>query len=224
MKNLISFSLWGDNPKYCVGAIRNVELAKEIYPGWICRFYVNNTVPENIINTLSNFENVEIFTMECDSGWDSTFWRFYAASDPTVNILLSRDCDSRLNQRERVAVEEWIISDKDVHIMRDHPWHKSKMMAGMWGVKNKRLSYIKDAIHMYLDKFKNGTDYYFVDQNFLNEFIYPQVKDDSLIYDEFNIFADSTNNFSTERIGSEFVGEVIDENEKPNEEHRSIIK
>ena len=28
-KKVISFSLWGDNPFYNVGAIRNVELAKE---------------------------------------------------------------------------------------------------------------------------------------------------------------------------------------------------
>ena len=36
---LITFSLWGQDPKYLVGAIRNAELASEIYPDWICRFY-----------------------------------------------------------------------------------------------------------------------------------------------------------------------------------------
>ena len=30
MKKIISFSLWGDNPVYTQGAIRNAELAKEI--------------------------------------------------------------------------------------------------------------------------------------------------------------------------------------------------
>jgi len=34
MKKIISFSLWGDNPVYTQGAIRNAELAKEIYPDW----------------------------------------------------------------------------------------------------------------------------------------------------------------------------------------------
>jgi len=32
MKKVVSFSLWGDNPIYNIGAIRNAELAKEIYP------------------------------------------------------------------------------------------------------------------------------------------------------------------------------------------------
>ena len=34
MKKIISLSLWGDNPVYTQGAIRNAELAKEIYPDW----------------------------------------------------------------------------------------------------------------------------------------------------------------------------------------------
>ena len=32
MKKVISFCLWGNDPKYNVGAIRNAEIAKEIYP------------------------------------------------------------------------------------------------------------------------------------------------------------------------------------------------
>ena len=38
MKKIIAFSLWGDQPKYTVGAIKNADLAKEIYPDWTCRF------------------------------------------------------------------------------------------------------------------------------------------------------------------------------------------
>lgn len=39
IKKIIAFSLWGDNPKYTVGAIKNAKLTSEIYPGWISRFY-----------------------------------------------------------------------------------------------------------------------------------------------------------------------------------------
>ena len=54
MKKVISFSLWGDDPKYTIGAIRNAELAKTVYPGWVPRFYcAKNSVPENIINQLN---------------------------------------------------------------------------------------------------------------------------------------------------------------------------
>ena len=39
-KKVISFSLYGNDPKYCVGAIKNAKLAKYIYPDWVCRFKV----------------------------------------------------------------------------------------------------------------------------------------------------------------------------------------
>jgi len=41
MKKVISYSIWGDNPKYATGAIK-------IYPDWICRFYVGQSVPNEI--------------------------------------------------------------------------------------------------------------------------------------------------------------------------------
>ena len=44
MTKIISFSLWGDKPQYVVGAIKNAELAKEIFPEWKCRFYIDNTL------------------------------------------------------------------------------------------------------------------------------------------------------------------------------------
>ena len=32
-KRVIAFSLWGDQPIYTVGALKNAELAPKIYPG-----------------------------------------------------------------------------------------------------------------------------------------------------------------------------------------------
>ena len=49
MKKIISFSLWGDNPKYTIGAINNAKLSQSIYPDWICRFYCGKSVPEEIL-------------------------------------------------------------------------------------------------------------------------------------------------------------------------------
>ena len=57
MKKLISFSLWGDNPTYTQGAIRNAELSKEIYPDWICRYYIGTSTPQSIIDKLISFDN-----------------------------------------------------------------------------------------------------------------------------------------------------------------------
>ena len=53
--------------------------------------------------------------------WTSLFWRFHPAGETDVDVMISRDTDSRLSAREVAAVQEWLSSAADVHIMRDHP-------------------------------------------------------------------------------------------------------
>ena len=52
-----------------------------------------------------------------------------------MDIFISRDLDSRFSEREVSAVDEWLRSDKAFHVMRDHDFHWSQMLAGLWGVK-----------------------------------------------------------------------------------------
>src|SRR5262245_16982622 len=128
--NLISFSLWGVERKYVVGAVRNAELAPVIYPGWRCRFYCAASVPAEILTTLDSMSHVELVRMPEPGDWRAMFWRFYPAAEPAVAVMLSRDTDSRLNRRERTAVEEWLASDRDFHVMRDHPHHNVPILGG----------------------------------------------------------------------------------------------
>lgn len=203
MTKIISFSLWGHDPKYTVGAIRNSELAKEIYPGWECHFYTGDGVPQDVIDTLSNDNTV---IMMDGSGWNATFWRFLSAGK--ADVFISRDTDSRLNPREQAAVDQWLASDKDFHIMRDHPYHQTEILAGMWGCRNGILKGIRDMIFNYDMGSYDQT--YQNDQNFLRDVIYPIVKDNSMIHDEFF----EKKPFPTPRINSQdFVGQVYDENE-----------
>ena len=40
MVKVISFCLWGKNPKYVHGLIENIKLAKLYYSDWICWVYI----------------------------------------------------------------------------------------------------------------------------------------------------------------------------------------
>ena len=48
---------------------------------------------------------------------------------------MSKDLDYRLSLRETAAVQEWLDSNMIFHVMRDHPLHRMKVPAGMWGIK-----------------------------------------------------------------------------------------
>lgn len=202
MKKIIAFSLWGDNPKYTVGAIKNAELASVYYSGWECKFCINSSVPQNIVDTLKSFSNVEVVLMPDEASWSNTFWRFqYADGD---DVFISRDTDSRISYREKKAVDAWLESDKDFHIMRDHKWHGRPILAGMWGCRNGILKGIQNLINTFDKK-----NYYQVDQDFLEFIVYPNIKNNCLVHDEF--FENKP--FPTKRVTTEFVGEVYDEND-----------
>jgi protein O-GlcNAc transferase len=204
MKKVISFSLWGDNPIYTIGAIRNAELSKEIYPDWVCRYYIGKSTPKDIIEKLNSFDNTEVIEMESDGDWTGMFWRFYAAGDEDVDVVIVRDCDSRVNIREKEAVDEWLNSDKGFHIMRDHPYHTTEILGGMWGSKKGVVSNIKNLIDIYVKG-----NFWQVDQNFLKEKIYPQIKNNCLVHDEFF----EKKPFPSKRPKNLFVGQAFKEND-----------
>lgn len=198
MKKIISFSLWGDNPKYTIGAIKNADLALEIYPGWICRYFIGKSTPSDIIETLKEKSNVEVIQMDEEGGWNSMFWRFLPIIEDDTEIMISRDCDSRLSMREKVCIDEFINSDKLFHTMLDHPYHNG-IMGGMWGAKRGILKDMKKLIENW-----PKTGQWQTDQSFLNTIVQPLVNDTIFIHDSIH-----KRNFPTKRVNYHYVGEIF---------------
>ncbi|MGK7910191.1 MAG: TIGR03032 family protein [Synechococcus sp.] len=204
LKRVISFCLWGANPKYTIGAIKNADLAPEVYPGWICRYYVDETVPNEIIEQLRSRPHVEVIQLNGDLGWKTAFCRFWPVADPDVGVTIIRDTDSRLNQREKAAVDAWLNSPHKFHIMRDHPRHNLPMLAGMWGTRG-QIPDIATQIDRHLVQWKNLGLCYGIDQHFLATQLYPRLKSSCLVHDE--IFAGAP--FPESRHNNEYVGQVF---------------
>ena len=201
MKKVIAFSLWGNIPKYTLGAIENAKLAKKIYPGWTTRFYVGETTNSAIIEQLKN-EGAEVILMHVVDEWSGLFWRFNTLEDPTVEITIFRDTDSRLSKREKLAVDDWIQSSYTFHIMRDHPYHGYAILGGMWGAKNVNVKNLQESMIYYTWLNKWGAD-----QSYLKDVFFPRMKNNVLVHDEFYEGLP----FPAPRVGLEFVGNVFDE-------------
>lgn len=178
-ENIISFSLFGDLPRYCEIAVINARLTKQIYPEWTCRFYVDNTVPQHIITRLMQHE-AQIIDMTGDD-LNGLFWRFLVAEDPHVKRFIVRDADSLLNHKERAAVDEWLLSGKHFHIMRDSLEHTELILAGMWGGCGGILTHLRHHIINSTFRIKNKT----IDQQFLRNAIWNTVAQSVLTHDTF---------------------------------------
>jgi hypothetical protein len=225
-KNIISYSIWGDNPKYLVGALRNLEVNQVLLPNYISRFYIGSSTHQRYIDPLIESEKTEVIIVDENNSYEGLFWRFFAADDPDVNIMLSRDTDSRISKREVAAIQEWLSSEKDFHIMRDHPYHTTSIMGGMWGCRNKILSGIKIWIEDWKKEGRNSRSSSMgIDQDFLSDVIYPKIIDNCLEHSEFGLgYGNITKSFPTERIDYEFVGDVFDENNVRHPDHWKIIQ
>ena len=235
MKKLITFSLWGNDPKYCVGAIRNAHLALKIYPGWTCRFYIPSSLSceetqpglfmggelAKTMDVLLGIENTQVILMDEPADWRGMFWRFLPAGEDDVDVFISRDCDSRLCSREADVVKEWMSSPQLMHAMRDHPEHSVPILGGMWGAKKHAVPNMKELI----DKW-NKEDRWQTDQEFLRSVIWPQCYHKFLVHDDWNRFPMAKNMpFMDRRIDSDFIGSIIGPNEERlHPEHHAILK
>lgn len=135
-KKVISFCLFGNKEIYTQGAIENAKLALLHYPGWECRVYVEDTISEDIKNKLKDLDAV-VYNRTNSGGFSPLYWRFEPIKDKDVYVWISRDVDSRLSEKEALAVQDWLKSGKTFHLMRDaHNHDLYPVMAGMFGVRN----------------------------------------------------------------------------------------
>ena len=224
MKKVITFSLWGDNPTYNIGAIKNAELALIVYPDFECWFYIHEqSVPKKTIYELTKIKNVKIILKNGDLNNNKPMmWRFEAIDDPEVEIMMSRDTDTRFWNREILAVDEWLKSDKVFHIMRDHPHHAFNILGGMFGTK--KISQIISWSELMKNIHQISDRYY--DQDFLKNYIYPVIKNNSIIHANFyKIENENCKNFPIDYDDEyHFIGEYVYADESRSHNHINDLK
>ena len=176
-KKVISFSLFGNHPKYTLGAVANARHANRAYPGWVCRFYVADSVPQSIVSRLQG-HGAEVINMGSYLRYEATLWRFLAAFEPKNEITIFRDADSRFTKCELLMVNEWLASGKKYHVMRQG-WNHPPIMAGLWGVRGS-IPNLKELLesHQRSDVNTKGTD-----ERFLKANLYPQIKGKVFIHE-----------------------------------------
>ena len=208
MKNpnqrIVSFSLYGNNPKFTLGAIENAMYVANNMPGWIALFYVGNDVDKHIVSKLTELGAI-IKNQESTWHKNGMFWRYKVFRDFLPEYAIIRDSDSRISARELAAVEEWIASGKSLHIMRDHPYHNVRIPGGMWGGTKK----LADLMPIEADLAKYGSARG-QDQVFLGDYIYPLLKKDLCVHDSFFLINLTRRKFPIQRVENEYVGESIE--------------
>tara|TARA_R100000908_G_scaffold65153_1_gene52302 strand:- start:2828 stop:3562 length:735 start_codon:yes stop_codon:yes gene_type:complete len=205
MVKLLTMSVWGDDPRYIIGARQQTRLASQFYPDFTVRIYTDDAEKFKV---LLPWYDVEIHERQDSNG---VFWRFEPMFESEDNIVLVRDSDGRITKREARAVNEWLDSDKTFHTFRDHESHlEYPIIACAFGYKGKLPKQQLDEMLA----IKNQPFYYTNDQVYLRDSVWPIVKDNSMIhqYDQPGWFNESREKL---RNRFSFCGNGYDQHDMP---------
>lgn len=142
------------------------------------------------IQSITTLLKTQIIFLESYPKLENSFgmhWRFAPMADPYVDEWHSRDLDATMLQRELDAVREWRSTSLGFHIMRDHPYHGTAILGGMFGIrqdsyerKKLRLKEFTKIITDFGREWKKGAD-----QSALSAIVAPHVGGDSLVHDSY---------------------------------------
>ena len=209
MKPIVSFSLFGTEPKYYIGAKKNVEEIKKFLPEWEIRIYYHeNMILDNEVDSLielgATLINVKgIVLGDKESIHYPFFWRFLSFFEDTPSIV--RDLDSRFSEREVQYIKNWMDSSCDYFIIRDHPW-QAPVPSGLFGVK-RFVSEFKEHFINFVntDELRWGSD-----QEILRIYM-EEINKENIFYCGY----DDRTNYIPRDDKKFFIGMQMDENDNP---------
>ncbi len=186
MKKVFSFSLFGSAEKYWRGLFNNIDLIHTHFPDWWIYVWVGDGVSEDILLDLNEKKSVVLIPTH-QNGLINMSYRFFSIDFPDVEVMCVRDADSRVNERDKACIEDFVHSDKKFHILRDHPNHHHPIMGGMWGLKKGLLQCsLQEAFHTWKET-HTATEFW-NDMDFLKQFFYPHIIPFAMIHDELQTF------------------------------------
>lgn len=188
---IISYSLFGykDRPPerlwewyyYLRGLYFNVRMNKLIYPGFRTHVEVDSetfSAFDNIFLDLRNYYGLSYNINNKASLCKSMLWRLKMAFHPEVipEYIFCRDLDAITTYREAQAVQAFINSGEDVHVITDNPAHTTPMMGGMIGMKGTVLREMFSSWEEMIATSDITIATHGTDQSFMQRALYPKLK------------------------------------------------
>jgi len=162
----------------------NLVLARTVYPGWGCRFYVAADVPAPCVAFLRD-HGADVRNIEEEYPGVGLFQRFLVMNDRTVGRFLVRDCDARLSAAEADLVRQWIDGGKPFHVVRDHVLHNELMIGCTWAGRTDCGVDIVELMRRYFSFTAGPTARYGHDQRMLGLMLWPLIRGHCLVHDKY---------------------------------------
>lgn len=213
---IFSFCIYGTDLKYYEGLHENLKIISS-HPFFTTtphKIYITHspTAIQQYIDLYKTFPNTTLSEIQdIRTPMISRLLMIDTLEDG--DYFISRDADSRITTRDIWCISEFIKSNKSLHIIRDHFYHKKRIMGGMNIIK--KTAIINQTFANMFNNWKvsrniTTTNDYGLDEEFLECIIYPILKSDALIHTNSVGYADENTTPITipQESEADFIGNV----------------
>jgi len=159
-------------------------------------------VPGIYISALNGFNNVE--TIQITDGTYGAFWRLFQIQKNSITLI--RDTDSRLSEREKNIVNDWLSTNRKVCIIRDHIRHYDfPILTGMFGIKGELPEQAYEDMKKHWKNFSYASE-----QIWLGNTIFRLLPEECEVY---GIKEKLWMRETYSALGKDFIGQAYDEND-----------
>lgn len=165
-----SFCLYGSTPYYYTGLLENIRIIQEFFPDFSIYVYRGQCDPSWVLP-----EGIIVIDTG-KAGPINMLFRYKVCEEAEIGFI--RDADSRITERDRWCIEDFLSSPFSYHVIRDHIWHKSKIMGGLFGWREK----------MRIEFDENHPSGYGYDEMVLSQTLYPTIREKTLVHTNINAY------------------------------------
>lgn len=164
-ENIISYSLYGNNPKYFDPAIRNIIKLQKKLPQWVVRIYLHENVGEKFRNKLVETGS-QVFIVRDPlvkpGNSSGMFWRFLPLCE-NVNCVIY-DADEEITQKKIDTIVKFFSQNKkQIRTAWTWPWPTTHICGGIiYKKKELKLPITQHMIKNYPHRTTFGSDEIFL--------------------------------------------------------------
>jgi hypothetical protein len=223
-----SFCIYGTKLIYYKGLLKNLEVISRIEPQPKVLIGYSNDILEEYKEMYEAYTFVRLIKINDEfneSVMCSRFLQFDTIESP--GYIFCRDADSRVSERDIWCIQSFINSGKKLHIIRDHYYHKQKIMGGTCGfyLDSNRPNFtelFRNSKHT----FNNMNKAYGLDEYFLSNNIYTLFAADD-IWINSNCSGHLNEKINTidipQKDDTDFIGNVYNEDESAQFKYSEYI-
>lgn len=186
--NAFSFCIYGSNEYYYKGLAENVRMITEHYPNWLIYIYVGQDARVDLLEQIHHLSTKIMWRETHETGQINMNYRFFAIDEPIVKTMHVRDADSRIHERDRWAIDQFMKSNFLAYTIRDNQSHRVEMMGGLWGCRVLPFS-VQSLFQIYRTPLYNSENTIGYDQKFLALYLYPKLLRSFMVFTNFHVLS-----------------------------------